>query len=119
MQESVFLLGFKPGVDILGPRSLDPRWMFPVLTRLGVEKFGDTRRVIFPPNPHHYSGLAASGAANRPSRRQIRGRSSVRRWFGAVGVPPGSQSFHFPVLCKLQAGPIILAYVKACIIGSR
>ena len=46
-------LCFEPGLDILGPRSLDPKWKFHDLTRLGDRDIWDTRAVTFPRNPNH------------------------------------------------------------------
>ena len=64
----------------------------------GPRNLGTPAGSFFPQIPIPIQAFPYAGRPVMPSRRQIGGRSSVRRWFGAVEVPPGSQSSHFPVL---------------------
>ena len=65
--------------------------IFPIRPVSGTEKFGDTRRVIFPPNPHPYSGLSLRGAAchafQATDRRPELRSEVVRSCGGASRVP--------------------------------
>ena len=80
-----------PGFDTALNRSLDNGGLFAIRAVQAPAKFGDTRQVIFPPNPHPYSGLAASRAANRAflatDRRPELRSEVIQSCGGASGVP--------------------------------
>ena len=84
-------LCFRPGLDILGLRSLDPWWNFPNSARLSPAKFGDTRPAMFPPKWYPYSGFSGSRAARHAfqatDRRPELRSEMVWRDGGASRVP--------------------------------
>ena len=78
----------------LTPRRRDlsiPGGIFPIRPVSGTENFLDSRPVIFPPNPHPYSGLSLRGAichAIQATDRRPELRSEVVRSCGGASSVP-------------------------------
>ena len=99
MLENEFLFSFNSGFEVLGPRSLDPRWN--CLDLIGFDLSQGPRnsgtpvrsfwsQILIPIQAFPFVGWPVM-----PFRRQLGGRGSVRRWLEAVGVPSGSHSLLF------------------------
>ena len=96
ISENVSPLGFNSGFEVLS-RDLS----IPV----GFSRFDSSREPrnfetpiwpFFLQIPFPSQALSFVGRPVMPSRRQIGGQGSVRRWLKAAEVPSGSQSSHFP-----------------------
>ena len=114
------MLCFNSRLAVLGPRSLDPRWIFSDLTHLGDREMRGHLSGYFPSkSPSLIQAFPLIGWPVMPSRRQLGGRSSVRRWLEAVEVSSGSQSFNLPGLGEHWKHSIILPYVPVCMIWAH